>query len=121
MMTHPYHVPWEGQHIHGPAHRAAMKRGAVYATAGFLDPKAYTFDPWVAMRFTGMSWTAAMGVSMRVASYTGLVLGAVAYMGLDPLNVTPGYGFSPGDRRDRFGRDFEDSPWDRPKFSHFIA
>ncbi|AXQ65495.1 MAG: hypothetical protein [Circular genetic element sp.] len=121
MMIHPYHAPWDNQHIHGSAHRAAMKRGAFYATAGFIDPRTYTVDPWFIVRGTGMSWSSALGVSMRIASVTGLLVGAVAYMGVDPLNVTPGYGFSPGDSRDRFGREFEDSPWDRPKFSHFIA
>lgn len=107
MMIHPYHAPWDGQHIHGSAHRAAMKRGAVYATAGFIDPRTYTFDPWVIVRSTGVPYRAAMATSMRLAVVTGLAVGTVAYMGLDPLNVTPGYGLSPGDHRDRFGRELD--------------
>jgi len=121
MITAPYHAPWDDRHIHGSAHRAAIKRGLVYSTAGFIDPRTYTFDPWLLVRGTGMSWSSALGISMRLAAVTGLFVGAVAYMGLDPLNVTPGYGFSPGDRRDRFGGEFDDAPWERPKFSHFIA
>lgn len=107
MIIHPYHVPWEGQHLHGPAHRAAMKRGAFYSGSGFIDVRTYTFDPWAIVRTTGVPYRTAMLSSMRLAVVTGLMAGTIGYMGLDPLNVTPGYGLSPGDRRDRFGREID--------------
>ncbi len=107
MIVHPYHVPWDDEHLHGSAHRAAMKRGIVYATAGYIDPRTYTIDPWAISRVTGVSYRAAMVSSLSFATAAGLAVGAVAYMGADPLNVTPGYGLSPGDRRDRFGREID--------------
>ncbi len=77
------------------AEEAARKRAVYYGTAGLLDPRTYTLDAF-ALRSTGMSYLRAVGVSIPVAVVGPAV---VAYAGLDPFDITPGYGVSPTTNR----------------------
>jgi hypothetical protein len=82
------------------ASQASIDRGIYYGTLGALDPRTYTLDV-MAGRAVGLSTTRALGYSLVNA-----VMGTAfaGYIGIDPLNRTPGYGLSPGDIRDRRGR-----------------
>ncbi len=91
-MIRPAHDPLDEQAV-----QAANKRAVYYGTAGLLDPRTYTLDAFV-LRSTGMSYLRAVGVSLPAAT---VLPAAVTYMGLDPFDVTPGYGLSPTtDRRE---------------------
>ncbi len=108
MMIHAYHAPWDSsRHIRGPAHRRGVKRAATYFTFGYIDPRTYTLEPWAIARTTGTGMAMAFAASLQLAAVTAWTSAALGYMGYDPMNVTPGYGMSPGDNRDRFGREID--------------
>ncbi len=88
-MIRPAQDPLDEQAV-----KAANKRAVYYGTAGVLDPRTYTIDA-LALRSTGMTYMHALGVSVPMAV---LAPAATGYVGLDPLNVTPGYGVTPPSR-----------------------
>ena len=94
MMRVPYH---------GDPHarRAAVKRGFYYGSAGLIDPRTFTIDPWLLVRSTGMSYRSAVAYSLRFAGATGLAMATAGFLGWDPMNVTPGYGYGPGNHPER--------------------
>ncbi len=104
MIEVPYFTPGVG--FDEEARSAGVKRAVYYGSAGFIDPRTWTMDPALfytyhrrssphLMRRTVMK--SAFAGSMRMALVTSAVYASVAYMGGDPLNVTPGYGHTPGD------------------------
>lgn len=115
MIQHPYVV---GGDFHSEAHAAAMDRAFYYGTAGLMDPRAYTLEPWL-LRKAGMSWSAALRASAVMAIWTVPFAATFGYLGFDPLNVTPGYGLTldPDTTRDRFGDPVDFGDFD---FSHFL-
>ncbi len=90
MIRHPYFLDGEFQI---DAHAAAMDRALYYGTAGLLDPRTYTVEPWM-LRKAGMSWRGAFLTSVRLASWTVALSASLGYLGYDPMNVTPGYGLT---------------------------
>jgi hypothetical protein len=87
MIRHPY--PDE------QSRHAARQRMVYYGLPGMVDPRTYTLDPYIFVR-AGLSWKAAMALSLKMAVGTSMVLAAAGYIGMDPMNVTPGHGISPG-------------------------
>ncbi len=106
MIEIPHFIPGVG--LDRAAHEAGLERGVYYAQAGFMDPRAYTLDPYMfykryrassPLRSRAYSARAAFAGSMLLASYTSVLAGVTSYLGMDPMNVTPGYGHSPVDGR----------------------
>ena len=104
MMTHFF---YDGRRHHRDAHRAAVKRAVVYGTGGFLNPTTYTVEPWALTRVTGMSFGSAILWNLRLAGVGSAIAATAGYLGLDPFDVTPGYGYSRRERHDRFGREID--------------
>ncbi len=102
MIEVPYYTPGVG--FDEEARRAGTKRALYYGSAGFIDPRTWTLDPALfyvhhrrssphLLRRTIVK--SAYAGSMRMAFMTSVVMAAGAYMGMDPLDVTPGYGMTP--------------------------
>lgn len=114
MIEHAYVQAGE---LHVEAHDAAVERAFSYGTAGLLDPRTYTLEPYL-FRRAGLSWSAAYRVSFMTALWTVPIAATMGYLGYDPLNLTPGYGITT-DRetsRDRFGRPLDRDIWDVRRF-----
>ncbi len=93
MIRHPY-VGYGS--IDHQALEAAQQRAVVYGSMGVYDPRTYTIDPLIIRRVEKQPWKVVAGMSLH-AMVVGVAFGAaMGYMGYDPLDVTPGYGMSPG-------------------------
>ncbi len=84
MIRHPYVHRGFLDH---EAHDAAKDRALVYGSAGFLDPRTYTLDPYL-MHKAGLGWRAAFATSARVATVVAPMVAATAYL-RDPLDTEP--------------------------------
>ncbi len=102
MIEVPYYTPGVG--FDESAHRAAKKRAIYYGSAGFLDPRTWTLDPGLFYFYRRRLYTtiprriilkSAFAGSIRMAAWTSVSVATAAYLGADPLNVTPGYGHTP--------------------------
>lgn len=92
MIEHPYYQLGK---LEREAHEAAKTRAIYYGAAGLVDPRTYTVDVYTIRRLYKQPWRATIRMSLQAAGY-GVAVGALfGYLGFDPLNVTPGYGFSP--------------------------
>lgn len=92
MIRHPYVAHGEIDH---QALEAAQTRAVYYGSAGFADPRTYTLDVYAIRRLEKQPWKATVRLSLQAAAYGAAFYGAMGYLGVDPLNVTPGYGISP--------------------------
>jgi hypothetical protein len=94
MIQHPYvgHGAIDHQALD-----AAQQRAEYYGMMGVYDPRTYTIDPLIIRRVEKQPWKVVGRMSLH-AMVVGVAFGAaLGYMGYDPLNVTPGYGMTPGE------------------------
>ncbi len=102
MIEVPYYTPGVG--FDEESRRAGTKRAFYYGSGGFVDPRTWTLDPalfYVHHRrhhphlLRRAVLKSAFAGSMRMAFMTSVVMAVGAYLGMDPFDVTPGYGMTP--------------------------
>ncbi len=105
MIETPYFTPGVG--LEYDSRQAGFKRAIYYGSAGFIDPRTWTLDPALfymhhrrhsphLLRRTILK--SAFAGSLRMAFFTSAVMAGGAYAGMDPFDVTPGYGMTPTDQ-----------------------
>ena len=89
MIVHPYINSGE---IDRQAIDAANQRMMYYGTMGLLDPRTYTLDVYAIRKLERQPWKSTLRMSAAAAGYGAATMMAAAYLGYDPMEVTPGYG-----------------------------